>query len=81
MCWGPRDVNNTREFVRALESFVASRWSPVPWMLPVKKCLRLSASRGEKVTDKVADAVKERLFRMPAAEPEITEEDLPTYAG
>ena len=36
---------------------------------------------GEQVTDKVADAVKERLFRMPAPEPEITEDDLPTYAG
>lgn len=37
-------------------------------------------SQGEKVTDKVADAVKERLFRMPAQDSE-TEEVAPTYAG
>ena len=46
-----------------------------------EKMSALVRVQGEKVTDKVADAVKERLFRMPAAEPEITEEDLPTYAG
>jgi putative protoporphyrinogen oxidase len=46
-----------------------------------EKMSALVRTQGEKVTDKVADAVKERLFRMPASEPEITEDDLPTYAG
>ncbi len=34
-----------------------------------EKMSALVRTQGEKVTDKVADAVKERLFRMPAAEP------------
>ena len=46
-----------------------------------EKMSAIVRTQGEKVTDKVADAVKERLFRMPAAEPEIIEDDLPTYAG
>ena len=45
-----------------------------------EKVSSLVRNQGEKITDKVADAVKERLFRMPAQASE-NDVDLPTYAG